>query len=53
MQVETTVEEKQGCYTLGRSGGIAVLRLGKDFLLESIDIPVSNRQALCQGFEGS
>lgn len=43
MEVETTLEDKQGCYRLDRCDGIAILRLGKDFLLESIDLSASNR----------
>ena len=43
MEEETTLEDKQGCYTLSKSGDIAILRLGKDFLFESIDLSVSNR----------
>ncbi|MEE4265328.1 MAG: enoyl-CoA hydratase/isomerase family protein [Desulfobacteraceae bacterium] len=43
MEEETTLEDKQGCYTLSKSGDIAILRLGKDFLLESIDLSGANR----------
>jgi enoyl-CoA hydratase/carnithine racemase len=43
MEEETTLEDKQGCYTLSKSGEIAILRLGKDFLLESIDLSIANR----------
>ena len=42
MEEETTLEVRQGCYTLSKSGDIAMLRLGKDFLFESIDLSVSN-----------
>ena len=43
MKEETTLENKKGCYALTRYEDIAILRLGKDFLLESIDLSVSNR----------
>jgi len=43
MEEETILEDRQGCYTLSKSGDIAILRLGKDFLFESIDLSVSNR----------
>ncbi len=43
MKKETTLENKQGCYALTRYEEIAILRLGKDFLFESIDLSVSNR----------
>ncbi len=49
MEVETTLEDKQGCYTLTSYEDIAILGLGKDFLLESIDLSVSKR--LFDGFE--
>lgn len=43
MEEETTLEDKQGCYSLSKSGDIAILRLGKDFLFESIDLSVSSK----------
>jgi len=43
MEEETTLKDQQGCYTLSKSGDIAILRLGKDFLLESIDLSGANR----------
>jgi len=43
MKKETTLENKQGFYALTRYEDIAILRLGKDFLFESIDLSVSNR----------
>jgi 2-(1,2-epoxy-1,2-dihydrophenyl)acetyl-CoA isomerase len=43
MVSETTLEDQQGCYTLSESGNIATLRLGKDFLFESIDLSIANR----------
>jgi 2-(1,2-epoxy-1,2-dihydrophenyl)acetyl-CoA isomerase len=43
MVSETALEDKQGCYTLSKSGDIATLRLGKDFLFESIDLSNANR----------
>ena len=49
MVSETTLEDKQGCYTLTICEDIAILRLGKDFLLESIDLSVSKR--LLDAFE--
>ena len=49
MVSETTLEDKQGCYTLTICEDIAILRLGKDFLLESIDPSVSKR--LLDAFE--
>jgi enoyl-CoA hydratase/carnithine racemase len=36
-------DEKIGCYTLSKSGDMAILRLGKDFLFESIDLSIANR----------
>ena len=41
MEVETTLEDKQGCYTLTRYEDIAILRFGKDFLFESIDLSIA------------
>lgn len=38
-----SLDEKFGCYTLKRYKDIAILKLGKDFLFESIDLSVSNR----------
>ena len=38
-----SLDEKFGCYTLKRYKDIAILRLGKDFLFELIDLSVSNR----------
>lgn len=43
MEEETTLENRQGCYALTRYEDIAILRFGKDFLFESIDLSVSNR----------
>ena len=43
MEVETTLEDKQGCYTLTRYEDIAILRFGKDFLFESIDLSIAKR----------
>ncbi|MGB5748154.1 MAG: enoyl-CoA hydratase/isomerase family protein [Desulfobacterales bacterium] len=43
MEEETTLENRQGCYALTRYEDIAILRFGKDFLFESIDLYVSNR----------
>ena len=37
------IEDKQGFFTLTIDEDIALLRLGKDFLFESIDLCVSNR----------
>ncbi len=42
MEEETTLEDKQGCYSLKRYEDIAILRLGKDFLFKLIDLSVSN-----------
>ena len=42
MKEETTLEDKQGSYTLSKSGDIAILRLGKDFLFESINLSIAN-----------
>lgn len=43
MKEETILENRQGCYALTRYEDIAILRFGKDFLFESIDLSVSNR----------
>ncbi|MFC1880261.1 enoyl-CoA hydratase/isomerase family protein [Thermodesulfobacteriota bacterium] len=43
MEEETIIEDKQGCYTLTSHEKIAILRLGGDFLLELIELSVSNR----------
>lgn len=40
---ETTLEDTQGCYTLAICEDIAILRLGKNFLLESINLSISKR----------
>jgi len=42
MGMETTLEDKQGFYTLTSYEDIAILRFGKDFLFESIDLSISN-----------
>ena len=43
MAEATILEEKQGCYALTGYEDIAILRFGKDFFFESIDLSVSNR----------
>ena len=43
MEEETTLENRQGCYAHTWYEDIAILRFGKDFLFESIDLSVSNR----------
>ena len=43
MKAERTFEEKQGVYALERRDDLAVLRLGKNFLFESIDLSSSKR----------
>ena len=43
MAEATILEEKQWCYALNGYEDIAILRFGKDFFFESIDLSVSNR----------
>jgi 2-(1,2-epoxy-1,2-dihydrophenyl)acetyl-CoA isomerase len=43
MKGETTLEEKQDCYSLERLNNVAIVRLGKNFLFESVDLSISNR----------
>ena len=43
MKGETTYKEKQDFFSLERRDDIALLKLGKNFLFESMDLSVSNR----------
>jgi len=43
MESQISLDETPGCCTLKRYEDIAMLRLGKDFLLKSIDLSISNK----------
>ena len=43
MKGETILEDKQDCYSLERLNDVAIVKLGKNFLFESVDLSISNR----------